>query len=204
MKKNSRQDAIERFPALPLRKYNKLNGEYDLYYPKTIANYVLTLPSKSYRGHIKMLGTELAILTKRLGMGHLIFMGDLDVPWLYRDHDFKHAKTALQFLVDKKIGKRFNGALQIDRNKLPAFTIHLAWLVRTNAVLPYIHFTEPEQSFIAEVCQYGNLHFYSITKKADKDIKAAFSESKFELMTDMSCYNKFSKNSAIKGRKIKV
>jgi len=43
---------------------------------------------------------------------------------------------ALQYLVDNKISKRFNGALQFDTAEIPTFIKHLAWLVRTNVILP--------------------------------------------------------------------
>ena len=58
--KIDRQEAINKFPNLPLRHYNPKEDEDVFNYPKVFANYVLTLPSKSYKGHIKLLGTQLA------------------------------------------------------------------------------------------------------------------------------------------------
>jgi hypothetical protein len=71
--KINRQDAITKYPSLPLREYNSKKGDYDFYYPKVFANYVLTLSSKSYKGHIKLLGTEIIDLTTKLGFDKLIF-----------------------------------------------------------------------------------------------------------------------------------
>lgn len=202
--KINRQDTINKFPNLPLREYNLKEEEYDFHYPRVFANYTLTLSSKSYKGHIKLLGIEITNLITNLGFDKLIFLGDVKTPWLYRSHDYKPAKEGLQYLVDNKIGRRFNGALQVDRIQLPTFIKHLAWLVRTNAVLPYVHFIDPEQNIIGDICQYGNLHIATKTKKADKQFKKVISTSRFEYLTDKNCYNKFSKSSAIKGRQIKV
>jgi hypothetical protein len=202
--KINRQDCISKYPNLPLRVYNFKEEEYDYYYPKIFANYILTLTSKSYKGHMRLLGTELTSLITNFGYDKLIFLGDEKTPWLYRDHDYKPAKEGLQYLKDNKIGKRFNGALQVDTTQLPTFIKHFAWLVRSNAVLPYIHFIDLGQNIIGDICQYGNLHISLKNKKVDTFFKEVISKSKFEYLTDGNCYNKFSKSSAIKGRQSTV
>jgi len=202
--KIDRQEAISKFPILPLRHYDKKNDEDVFNYPKVFANYVLTLPSKSYRGHQKLLGAEITSLTKDLGYDHLIFLGDIDISWLRRLNTYESFQEALQYLVDNKIGKRFNGALQVDTDELPIFIKHLSWLVRTNGVLQYVHFTDPGQNIVADICQYGNLHISPTTKAVDKRFKDIIAKSKFTFLADTNCINKFSKSNAIKGRTITV
>ena len=198
--KINRQDCITKYPNLPLSEYNAKEDEYDFHYPKVFAIYTLTLPSKSFKGHIKLLGAELCSLITALGFDKLIFLGDANTPWLYRDHDYPPAKEALQYLANNKIGKRFNGGLQVDIEQLPTFIKHLAWLVRSNAVLPYVHFVDDVQNIIGNICQYGNLHISTKTKNTDTHFKTAIAACKFEYVTDGHCYNKFSKSGAIKGR----
>ncbi len=202
--KISRQNAINKFPALPLRQYNLKEEDYDFYYPKVFANYILTLPAKSYKGYFKLMGTAINDLKTHLGFDKLIFLGDEKTAWLYRDHDYKPVKEALQYLANNKIGKRFNGAIQVDNTALPVFIQQLCWLVRCNAVLPYIYFIDPEQNIIGNICQYGNLHISTRTKMADNRFKAAISKSKFEYLSDGNCYNRFSKSNTVKGRQILV
>ena len=189
--KIDRQDAINRFPNLPLRHYDPKDDEEVFNYPKVFANYVLTLPSKSYKGHIKLLGTQLASLTTYLGYKDLIFLGDSDIAWLRRFKEYKTFQEALQYLLDNKVGKRFNGALQVDIIQLPFFIKNLAWLVRTNGILPYVHFIDPGQNIIGEICQYGNLHVSTKNKTVDKKLKVAIAKSSFTYLTDGSCDNKF-------------
>ena len=202
--KIDRQEAIDKFPNLPLRHYNPKEDEDVFNYPKVFANYVLTLPSKSYKGHIKLLGTQLVSFANNLGFDNFIFLGDEDIAWLRRLNTHEDFQEALQYLVDNKIGKRFNGALQVDTAEIPTFIKHLAWLVRTNGLLPYVHFIDPGQNIIGNICQYGNLHISTRNKTADKKFKNIIPKSPFTYLTDGSCYNKFSKSGAIIGRTITV
>ncbi len=112
--KIDRQEAINRFPILPLRHYDKKKDEEVFSEPKVFESYVLTLPSKSFRGHQKLLGTQITSLTKNLGYDHLIFLGDMGISWLKRINTYGNFQEALQYLVDNKIAKRFNGALQFN------------------------------------------------------------------------------------------
>ena len=180
--KIARQSAIDKYPNLPLRKWNEKTEEIDESFVPTFSSYVLTLPSKSYRGKIKLLGIELSALAKNLGFDKLIFLGDFDIPWLKREHDFAPAKKALQYLTDNKLGKRFNGALQVDTTELPTFIIHLAWLVRTNAVLPYVYFIDPGQHVIGTICQYGNMHFCTLNEAADKIFNEEILKTEFRFL----------------------
>ncbi len=201
--KIDRQDSITKFPMLPLRQYNPKEDEFVSLYPKTFTGYVLTLPSKSFKGQVNLLSSQIKHLAMHLKVDKLIFLGDSDIPWRKQNHDFKQAKEALQYLEDNKVGKKFNGALQVDTSGLPTFVKHLAWLVRTNAILPYVYFIDPKQNIIGTICQYGNLHIWTVNRLADKLLKEAISETLFEYLTE-NCYNKFSKSSAIKGRQITI
>ena len=75
-------------------------------------------------------------------------------------------------------------------------------MVRCNAVLADIYFTDPGQNIIGDLCKYGNLHLQVKTKAADINCKSIIAESKFEFLTDGNCHNKFSKSGAIAGRQI--
>lgn len=202
--KINRQEATEKFPSLPLRYYDAKKDEEVFNYPKVVGNYILTLPSKSYKGHIKLLCAEIGKLVNNLGTDKLIFLGDTDIPWLRRYKEYHSFEEALQYLLDNKVGKRFNGAIEADLREIPVFIKHLAWLVRTNGVLPYVHFTDPEQTIIGSICQYGNLHISPKTKLADKVLKAAIEMSMFEYIDSNSCFNKFSKRNTFKERTIRV
>jgi hypothetical protein len=204
LSKINRQDCLKKYPSFPLRMYDYDKDEEASFYPKVFKSYILTLTSKSFKGHIKQLGTELFKLTKQLGYDNLIFLGDTELAWLHQDNEYKSAKEAQQYLVDNKIGKRFNGALQIDNSELISFVKHLSWLTRCNASLPYVHFTDRGQNIIGNICQYGNLHLGTLNEATDKLIRAFVDESRFTHLEGNSCFNQFGKVSAIDGRSINV
>lgn len=202
--KITRQDCLKKYPSFPLRSYNYDKDEEVFLYPKVFKSYILTLTSKSFKGHITQLGIGLLKLTKQLGHDNLIFLGDTELAWLHQDNDYKPAKEAQQYLVENKIGNRFNGALQVEHSELVTFVKHLSWLTRCNASLPYFHFTDKGQNIIGNICKYGNLHLDTLNETTDKLLRAFVDESKFIYLEGNNCFNQFGKTSAIAGRRIIV
>ena len=202
--KINRQDAINKFPNLPLRHYNPKEDEDVFDYPKVFANYVLTLPSKSYKGHIKLLAAELVNLMKNLKANYIVCMGDVNIAWLRRLNTYENFQEALQYLVDNKIGKRFNGALQVTVKQLPIFIKHLAWLGGQMGSYPTFTSLTQDKILSETFANMETFIFQQRSRAADKSFKDAIAKSSFTYLTDGSCYNKSSKSGAIKGRTIIV
>jgi len=202
--KIKREDALHHYNRFPQRTYDYIKEEEDYFYPKVFGNYILTLKSKSVKGHAKLLSTELAILTMNLGFEDLIFLGDNKNYWLTKlslsREDYKPLKNALEYFMDNKIGKRFNGALVVDNSNLSEFIEHLFYLTRCDASLPYFYFMDKNQNFISNICQYGNVHFDTLNKKTDTHLKQALVKGKFEIIYDKKCFSQFAKTSKIKAR----
>ncbi len=76
--KINRKTCLEQFPLFPLSSYDYLKDEEEYYYPKVFASHILTFASKSFKGHISILGTSLGELSKGLHYDSLIFLGDAD------------------------------------------------------------------------------------------------------------------------------
>jgi hypothetical protein len=200
--KINRQDCLNKYTVFPLRSYNYDKDEEEFYYPKVFKSYILTLSSKTFKGHIKQLGTELLKLTKQLGFDFLIFLGDTDLAWLHQDNDYEPAKKAQQYLIDNNIEKQFNGAIQVVNAELVTFIKHLCWLTRCNASLPYINFSDKGQNFIGGICQHGNLHIETLNEATDIALKFFVDNSQFKYLDGPYCYNQFDNTSAIPGRRI--
>src|SRR5688572_21488478 len=90
--KIKRQECLELFPIFPTRVWNSKLEQYDAYFADNFGGYILSVLSKSYRGHIKCLAAEITNLTKSLNSDSLIFLCDIAIPWLKRDSVFKQAK----------------------------------------------------------------------------------------------------------------
>jgi hypothetical protein len=201
--KINRQIAIKKFPNLPTRQWNPKEEDFNSNFPKTLRSYVLTTVSKSYRGHISAMATEITRLIKELEQENLVFLCDLETPWLSRSHAYKYAIDAQQYLSENKIGKRFNGALQVPTGDLATFIRHLCWLVRTNAILPVVYFTDTKKSFFGTFCQYGNLHISTITEMFDTKLRKEMIKTELSFIKTV-CFDKFSKNTGLMGRSTRV
>jgi hypothetical protein len=200
--KINRQDCLNKYPSFPLRIYNYQEDEYDNTYPKVFKSYILTLSSKTFSGHILRLARNFTKLANDLRIDTFTFLGDIEIPWLNQNNDYKPAKEAQLYLKTNRIGKRFNGAIQVDTSQLPEFTKHLCWLIRCNASLPCFYFIDPGQNVIGNICQYGNLHMDTLNAETDKTFNAALKKSRFTLLKNNNCFNQFGKTSAISGRQI--
>lgn len=192
--KINRQIVIKECPILPTRYYDPSKDDEIIKYPKVFACHIVTLPSKSFKGHQKLLAQQISLLVGYYGYNQLIFLGDTDIPWLKRLNSNKIFQTELMYLVDHKIGKRFNGAFKVDLDEMPIFIKNLSRLVRTNGIVPYVHFTDPGQNFFAHICQYGNLHITTTNKTADKKLTKIIDQTEFEYLPYINCIDKFSKN----------
>jgi len=181
--------------------YDAVKDEQIFYYPQVFKSYILTLSSKSFKGLSKELGIQLLVLTKQLGFAYLIFLGDSELAWLRQNNNYKPANNAQEYLVDNKIGRRFNGALQVDHFELPTFVRHISWLIRCNADLPNLYFTDGGQNLIGNICKYGNLHIDTLNEATDKSLEGAIIKSNFKFLNGNNCYNMFGKTGAIAGRR---
>src|SRR5687767_14031052 len=96
--KIKRQECLDSYPVFPTRVWNSKLQQYDSYFADTFGTYVLSVFSKSYRGHVRFLATEITNLAIALKKDSLIFLCDLPVPWLKRSSDLKQVKDALFYL----------------------------------------------------------------------------------------------------------
>jgi len=173
-------------------------------YPDLYKSYILTVESRSAKGHAKNIAAALEKLAENMRIPSLVFLGDTGVPWLSQQNSYSPVKEAMQFLEAEKIGRQFNGGLQIKTENLHSFIPHLFWLVRCNAALPIFYFMNEEQTVLANFCQYGNIHFSVLAKKADALFNKALAQSGLQIFEGTYCYESFSKAGKVAGRGLNV
>lgn len=184
------------YPSFPL-----VDNEHDTFiYPATTSDHILTLSSKSAKGHAKNLSVELAKLFQHMDIDHLIFLGDQQRAWRCQDNPYPPVQEALLFLKANKVTKKFDGALDIPRGEWAVFFKHLFWLVRCNAALPIIHFMDGQQSVLGSICQYGNLHLSILAPGYESRFLLAKEKTAFEELQEKTCYATFSRSSKIANR----
>jgi hypothetical protein len=160
----------------------------------------MSVNSKSAKGHAKLLATQWVSLFKKMGYANLYFIGQTNIPWLYRtDHDYKYVVDALVYLHDNGISKTFNGAIKININELYEFAIHLYWLVRCNGILDYVDFINGDDNLMGNICKYGSLHLSTLNKITDDSLNEVLAFTDFKLLSEQ-CADPFSVTSRIPHR----
>lgn len=198
--KIKRSDFLAQYPDFPQADYYR-----DIYtFPQIIDRYILYANAKSAKGLAKNLATQTKLLIAGLGYERLLFLGDTKIPWLYQENDYKPVQHALDYLKANKVGKHFNGALDINIKQLSEFCRHLFWLVRCNASLPYIYFSDPGFNLMMSFCKYGNLHLCTLNELTDARFNEVLKETQFYISEDGQCYNQFSKTNRINHRRIVI
>jgi hypothetical protein len=181
--KITRKNAFEQYPAFPWANYEK----DEFFFPPTFKSEILTLSSKSAKGHARALSVALTRFAKHAGYKSLVFVGDTPTSWRYQYNDYAPVKTALQYLKDNRVGEKFNGALEVDITELGEFTRHLFWLARCNAALPLFHFMDRQQSVVGCICKFGNVHISTLNETAHAVFEDAVAASGFSYLQNAMC-----------------
>ena len=182
--KIKRQDCLGKFPIFPQREYDKSNDEEVIFYPKIHSLYWLKLESKSSIGLAKKLATEITSLFAKLNIDKLIFLGDTKYPWITKlsaeRTDYKLLTNALTYLTKNKIGRRFNGAIEVDISELFIFIQHFYIMTKCDASFAYFHFMDKGQNLIGYIHYSGDLRIDTLNKKSDTTFLKAIKTTKFQ------------------------
>ena len=182
--KIKRQDCLDKFSKFPQREYDKLIDDDIYFYPKVHSLYWLKVESKSSRGLTKILATEITILFQELNIDRLIFLGDTKYPWISKlsadRKDYKSLTNALTYLKENKIGRRFNGAIEVDNSELFVFIQHFYVMTRCDATLPYFHFMDEGQNLIGCIHYSGKLGISTLNKKTNNLFLTKIKKTKFQ------------------------
>ena len=182
--KIKRQDCLTQFPKFPQREYDKLKDEEVFSYPKIHSLYWLKLQSKSSRGLTKILATELTDLFKKLNIDRLIFLGDTKYPWISKlsaeRTDYRPLTNALTYLTENKVGRQFNGAIEVDISELFVFIQHFYIMTMCDASFAYFHFMDKGQNLIGYIHYSGELRVDTLNKKTDNLFLKVIKTTKFQ------------------------
>lgn len=182
--KIKRQNCLNKFQKLPQREYDKLTDEEIFSYPKVQTFYWLKLDLKSYRGLANKLATEITNLFKKLNIDTVIFPGGTKYPWISKlsaeRDDYKPLTDALSYLVANKIGRRFNGAIEVDISELYIFIQHFYLMRKCDAFFAYFHFMDDGQNLIGYIHYTGELRIDTLNKRTDSLFLETIKTTKFQ------------------------
>jgi hypothetical protein len=176
------------------------NRKEIFFFPEVCQFHILSISSKSAKGHGGNLSRELDKLFQMIGLENLIFLGEYKRAWRHQENSYPAVRDALAYLKQHKVTKNFDGALDVPKSEWPIFFKHLFWLVRCNAALPTFHFMDSRQLLLGSLCQYGNVHLSTLTAEAEEKLLKAINETSFLELHGERCHSSFSKSKRIAGK----
>lgn len=184
LRKIKREECLSNFSKFPLREYDKSIDDEVITYPKIHSLYWLKLDKNSSRYFANELANQVTLLYKNLKIDKLVFLGDTKSYWISKRmaerKDYKPLTNAVTFMTDNKIGKRFNGAIEVDFEEFKTFIKHFYVMTRCEAAFSYYHFMDKGQNIIGYIHYDGELRIDTLNKKADNLFLKAIRETKFD------------------------
>jgi hypothetical protein len=185
LKKIKRQDCLNQYPNFPLRKYNKKKDEEICFFPKTYSQYWIKLEKKTKKNFTEKLANEITKLYDKLNIDNIIFLGDTNYTWITKNSinrdDYKPLINALKYLKQNKIGKRFNGAIAVEKSEFFVFLQHFFEMTRCDASFSYYHFMDKGQNLIGSIDYCGEIQILPLNHKTDKMFLKKIGKTKFQI-----------------------
>lgn len=162
-------------------------------------------PSVNLEEYPQKLATSLKTALQSLGTANVYCVAHVRVP-LFGNLDNAYAPLKKAYRGLKTITKsmEYREGFRVDLDSLEEFIPILFWIARCDASAPEYMLINPENDlFVGFLCKYGNLHITfqdsQLAKEVTKElVKAGLAE------WQENEYDRFSKDSGIKGRTLKL
>lgn len=171
IKRLKRDYCIIKFRKLPLHYIEKKSGDEHVYYPEIASWYWITLSQKTKidKENEHLLITEICQMMALLGFDHLIFLGAINKPWIStftaNRRDSKSVLKTLQYFKKNKIGRQYNGGVQIEHNFYNKFLKHYYRLTRYDAGFSDYHFCDENENIIFYIHYSGEVKVMILNEK---------------------------------------
>lgn len=177
LKKLDRDFCIIKYRKLPLACYNKETDEEVYYYPENKAFYWIKLKNfdNQKKNTAKKLVTEIITLLQFLKFKKIIFLGLFNKPWISKStsqrKDYKRLTKALKYFKENKIGKKFNGGVEISTENLNNFLYHYFTITRCDSGFFDYYFTDENENILFHLHYSGDLKILTLNNHADEEFK---------------------------------
>jgi hypothetical protein len=183
------QDEVDKWNAEEFAKYEAERDEYHGERREVLEELIFEGPEVPLPQYLEILSKSLEKLLEETGAKSLLFMLAYPTPWLSQKNKFPPVAKALEFLKSIGVSETFAGAIRVPKGKVHSFLPHLFWITRGNASLPYCYFSAEQSDFAANLCKFGNFHFYAYSESVRLNILSACEE--LTQKSDFHCYSNF-------------
>jgi len=165
---------------------------------------IAELPIDELEVFMAQIGIKLKALCDHMNWSQIHIISDSRSPYLLQDNAYPPVKLAEKKLNDMGLEHDFSGGIILESTSIQEFFSPIFWIVRCNASAPYINFCAEGSKTVGVLCKYGNVHFEPYCEREKKQLLAAMGDTGFEESEDGCCYERFSEDSAMEGRKISL
>lgn len=179
MEKISRSICLIKYRKLPLCEYEKVSDEYIYHYPKVKSIYWLKLEDNSK----KNVSIEITNLVKKLDIENLIFLGEMEKPWISKKTafriDFKPLIETIEYFKSQKIEKKFNGGVKVGIEELEKFIFYFYTITKCDGGFSDFNFIDENQNFVFYIHYSGEIKIFTLNGKSNKHFLEIIADSKF-------------------------
>lgn len=179
VKRISRDICLIKYRHLPLNEYEKECDKDVYFYPKVESTFWIKLEKNSN----KKLSKEICNLLKKLNIESLIFLGEINKPWISKFTssrlDYTPLIKVIEYFKKNKIEKRFNGAVKVEAEEFEKFIMNFYILTRCDGGFFDFNFTDENQNFIFYIHYSGDVRILTLNKKSNEDFLNIVSKTKF-------------------------
>ena len=179
LQKIKREVCVIKFRNLPLSEYDQQTDSEIYHYPKTYSLYWI----KRAKNSSKHLLSELIKLIEKLSIQQLIFLTETNAPWISknaRTHvSVKKLVDAVAYFKSHKIGKHFNGGIQIATENLNQFLPHYFKLTQFDACFHDCNFMDVDQQLIFTIHHSGEIRVMILDQPCDEEFLKFIKETDF-------------------------
>lgn len=182
VKKLNREYCLVKFKNLPLQHFDKETKSDVFYNPKRKCFYWIKLPD-SKKDNSKKLIDELIKLMSSLNIENLIFLDEIEKPWILKHTakrtDFKRLKKALDYFKTNKIWTAFNGGVLVSKSGWKIFLKHFYTITKCDSAFFFYNFIDEEQKIIFYIHYSGEISVTTLNKEIDEEFLKRIKKTKF-------------------------
>jgi hypothetical protein len=179
VEKISRSICLIKYRKLPLCEYEKVSDEYIYYYPKVKSIYWLKLENDS----VKNISKEITNLIRKLNIEILIFLGEMDKPWISKSTasriDYKPLVETIEYFKSNKIEKKFNGGVKVQIEELEKFIFYFYTITKCDGGFFDFNFIDENQNFVFYIHYSGEIKIFTLNGKSNKHFLNIVAGTKF-------------------------
>lgn len=179
IEKITRDICLIKYRKLPLCEYDKVNDNDVNFDPEIHSFYWLKLEKEIE----KELLNQIVLLAKKLEINELIFLGEMNKPWISKftesRKDYKPLVKAIEYFKIHKIEKRFNGGVKIEYNELENFIKHFYTITRCDGGFFDYNFIDENENYLFYLHYSGELKVLTLNDIANTHFLKVIKQTKF-------------------------